>query len=432
MGADNGLGRGGGVVALGRDLFDVADADAADVLDTPAYHTAADDDDDDDGSGSGSGRGSGSQAAPPTRRDESAVVVLDGVVGEPLRAALLDAATEPGWSHDERGAPPAPKWRRETPTSSTRRRPPRMRTRRRRGWAREALEASERAAPTRVFLARVAALYPGARSGRCPPTRWSRGRSRGAAAELAAAPCGRLARPWPTRAVPSDAGTFARHVDMLTPRRQRARRVRRTSRTRERRAQPRLAVSEATRRDAAGPPPSSAAAPCGRSRLLGHRGGAPDAGTFAARGHGPRGVGQRCRQTVRRVRAPGPSLPPMIVRRGRRRTRRRPPRTIAPVVANAAVPSDAGTFAWHVDMDPAALDPRAPFAERFGTYVNRRAGTDESDAPPRFVSALAYLSGPEPWDPSLDARRRSRSIRALERACSCVRRRGGSSSWTRT
>jgi probable phosphoglycerate mutase len=193
--------------------------------------------------------------------------VLDGVVGEPLRAALLDAATEPGWSHDERVAPPAPKWRRETSDVVDAATPANANASSSWGLGEEALEAMARAAPTRVFLARVAALYP----------------------------------EHDVRLMPADA---------LEP------------------------------------------------------DGVP--GAAAELGGGPL-------------------------------------RTIAPVVANAAVPSDAGTFAWHVDMDPAALDPRAPFAERFGAYVNRRAGTDESDAPPRFVSALAYLNGPEPWDPSLDA-----------------------------
>jgi probable phosphoglycerate mutase len=51
---------------------------------------------------------------PSSRTDSSAVVVLDGVVGEPLRAALLDAFTEPGWPHLTATGPPPGKWVRET------------------------------------------------------------------------------------------------------------------------------------------------------------------------------------------------------------------------------------------------------------------------------------------------------------------------------
>jgi probable phosphoglycerate mutase len=68
---------------------------------------------------------------------------------------------------------------------------------------------------------------------------------------------------------------------------------------------------------------------------------------------------------------------------------------IATVVGNAAVNTDS--FKWHLDMDPQSLHPTAPFAERFGSYVNR------SVARPFFVSALVYLNGPEPWTPEKDA-----------------------------
>ena len=53
---------------------------------------------------------------------------------------------------------------------------------------------------------------------------------------------------------------------------------------------------------------------------------------------------------------------------------------VAVAVANAAVHGD--DFKWHLDMDPADLDPASPFAERYGVYVNR------AKARPLFVSAL--------------------------------------------
>ena len=49
-----------------------------------------------------------------TREDRSAVVVLDGIVGESLRAALLAEITEPGWNHLNATAPPTSKWARDT------------------------------------------------------------------------------------------------------------------------------------------------------------------------------------------------------------------------------------------------------------------------------------------------------------------------------
>ena len=45
---------------------------------------------------------------------------------------------------------------------------------------------------------------------------------------------------------------------------------------------------------------------------------------------------------------------------------------VAVAVANAAVHGD--DFKWHLDMDPADLDPTSPFAERYGVYVNRAEG----------------------------------------------------------
>ena len=44
------------------------------------------------------------------REDATAIVALDGVVGESLRGALLDAVTEPGWDHANAASPPTPKW----------------------------------------------------------------------------------------------------------------------------------------------------------------------------------------------------------------------------------------------------------------------------------------------------------------------------------
>ena len=68
---------------------------------------------------------------------------------------------------------------------------------------------------------------------------------------------------------------------------------------------------------------------------------------------------------------------------------------MAVAVANVTVHRD--DFKWHLDMDPADLDPASPFAERYGVYVNR------AKARPLFVSALVYLNGPAPWTPDLDA-----------------------------
>ena len=67
---------------------------------------------------------------------------------------------------------------------------------------------------------------------------------------------------------------------------------------------------------------------------------------------------------------------------------------ITTAVGNAAVYGD--DFKWHIDMDPCALSPSSPFAERYGLYVNRSAGR------PLFVSALVYLNGPG-WTPDMNA-----------------------------
>ena len=79
---------------------------------------------------------------------------------------------------------------------------------------------------------------------------------------------------------------------------------------------------------------------------------------------------------------------------------------------------DAGTFAWHVDMDPAA--PTRARRSRSGSTVNRRAER-RTDAPPRFARPAPERTravGPEPGRG--DARARS----GHGTACSCVRRRG--------
>ena len=125
--------------------------DAARVFDPPAFPFA----------------GAGDEAdSAPSRTDSSAVVVLDGVVGEPLRAALLDAFTEPGWPHATAAGPPPGKWVRETndgvgelpsgdggtagdgdPPNSW-------------GLSATALAAVARSPSVRVVLARLGALYP--------------------------------------------------------------------------------------------------------------------------------------------------------------------------------------------------------------------------------------------------------------------------------
>ena len=75
--------------------------DRATVFDPPASWEAHVDE-----NGDGDGDGDGDDA-PPVRSDVSAVVSLDGIVGDDLRAALLDAATEPGWPHATAESPHA-------------------------------------------------------------------------------------------------------------------------------------------------------------------------------------------------------------------------------------------------------------------------------------------------------------------------------------
>ena len=233
--------------------------DRATVFDPPvSWEAYVDENGDGDGDENG-------DDAPPVRSDVSAVVSLDGVVGDELRAALLDAATEPGWPHATAESPPTPKWARETndgigaeasrdPDGPQLRVPPTSW-----GLTETALEEIAESAPVRAFLARVGALYP----------------------------------EYHVRTMPADA---------LEP-------------------------------DGI-PGAMSAARDGGESR-------------------------------------------------------------VAVAVANAAVHGD--DFKWHLDMDPADLDPTSPFAERYGVYVNR------ARARPLFVSALVYLNGPAPWTPDLDA-----------------------------
>ena len=194
------------------------------------------------------------------RSDASAVVALDGVVGEDLRVALLDAITEPGWDHATSASPPTPMWDRATddgvngeeededsPAGTFRPAPGSW------GLTEEGLRQVASDPATQVFLSRIQALYP----------------------------------EYHVRTMPADA---------LEP------------------------------------------------------DGIP----------GGMGGGSR----------------------------------ITTAVGNAAVYGD--DFKWHIDMDPCALSPSSPFAERYGLYVNRSAGR------PLFVSALVYLNGPG-WTPDMNA-----------------------------
>ena len=226
---------------------------------------------------------------PSSRTDSSAVVVLDGVVGEPLRAALLDAFTEPGWPHLTATGPPPGKWVRET---------------------NDGVGALPDGSP-RDSSSSGSALDPGSGSvlDRDPPNSW--GLSATALAAVARSPSvqtvlarlGALYPEYVVRFMPADA---------LEPE----------------------------------------GVPGAMSALFGN--GNDDAGDGDEGGN-----------------------------------------RIATVVGNAAVKDDS--FKWHLDMDPGSLHPSAPFAERFGRYVNR------SRARPLFVSALVYLNGPEPWTPEKDA-----------------------------
>ena len=172
------------------------------------------------------------------RSDASAVVALDGVVGEDLRSALLDAITEPGWDHATSASPPTPMWDRATddgingeeeeddsPAGTFRPAPGSW------GLTEEGLRQVASDPATQVFLSRIQALYP----------------------------------EYHVRTMPADA---------LEP------------------------------------------------------DGIP----------GGMGGGSR----------------------------------ITTAVGNAAVYGD--DFKWHIDMDPCALSPSSPFAERYGLYVNRSAG----------------------------------------------------------
>ena len=92
------------------------------------------------------------------RSDASNVVAVDGVVGEPLRRALLDALTEVGYDHFSEPGPPAGKWNRDTrdglegengdsPPSSW-------------GLTPETLSEVMKTDAVRTFRARIAAMYP--------------------------------------------------------------------------------------------------------------------------------------------------------------------------------------------------------------------------------------------------------------------------------
>jgi probable phosphoglycerate mutase len=130
-----------------------------------------------------------------TREDVSNIVALDGVVGNTLRAALLDAVTHADWPHATADAPPTPKWERETndgissgggggggggDTASDQRQLDAGASGMQQlkvapnswGLGEEALEEVGRSAPVRTFLARLGALYPevGARSSPIPNT----------------------------------------------------------------------------------------------------------------------------------------------------------------------------------------------------------------------------------------------------------------------
>ena len=92
------------------------------------------------------------------RSDSSHVVAIDGVVGEPLRAALLDALTEVGYDHFTETGPPPGKWNRETRDGlegeDGESPPPSW------GLTPETLEEVMKTDAVRTFRARLAALYP--------------------------------------------------------------------------------------------------------------------------------------------------------------------------------------------------------------------------------------------------------------------------------
>ena len=92
------------------------------------------------------------------RSDASHVVAVDGVVGEPLRKALLDALTEVGYDHFSEPGPPETKWNREMrdglDDASGESPPPSW------GLTPETLAAMMETDAVRSFRARIASLYP--------------------------------------------------------------------------------------------------------------------------------------------------------------------------------------------------------------------------------------------------------------------------------
>jgi probable phosphoglycerate mutase len=242
--------------------------DAAQVPDPPAFPHAAKDDA--RGTGTAGDERVDRNPATGTRRDASAVLVLDGVVGESLRSALLEAITEKDWPHASASGPPPGKWTRDT-ADGVNDEDPNAIPKKSWGLSSDALERVQKSAPVLCAVARIGALYP----------------------------------EYAVRFMPADS---------LEPE----------------------------------------GIPGGMSSLFGN-GNDDDGG----------GGGAHTR--------------------------------IATVVGNAAVREDQ--FEWHLDMDPDALSPSSPFAERFGRYVNR------SHARPLFVSALVYLNGPPEtaWTPDKDA-----------------------------
>lgn len=92
------------------------------------------------------------------RSDASHVVAVDGVVGEPLRKALLDALTEVGYDHYSEPGPPEGKWNREMRDgldgADGESPPPSW------GLSPETLDEMMKTDAVRTFRARLAALYP--------------------------------------------------------------------------------------------------------------------------------------------------------------------------------------------------------------------------------------------------------------------------------
>jgi len=92
------------------------------------------------------------------RSDASHVVAVDGVVGEPLRKALLDALTEVDYDHYNEPGPPEGKWNREMRDgldgADGESPPPSW------GLSPETLDEMMKTDAVRTFRARLAALYP--------------------------------------------------------------------------------------------------------------------------------------------------------------------------------------------------------------------------------------------------------------------------------